>query len=159
MIFSPEYRIYDNCCSVLGDGNEDVSCKMSDANWDFSEEDLSKETISKDDAASFYKSLRCHFIKYLFHPSVAREIKFVLKINQVPPIVNKLAAADVLYNSEHRKDSKILKNRDQLYGNQALLMHSMKTGDLVLGNLDSYTNTELSLLCEKLEFKNISRQV
>ena len=140
-----------------GDGNEDVSCNMTQANWDVAKEDMSGETISKEDAGVYYGGLRCHFVKYLFLPSIARKIKFVLKMNQVPPVINALASADLLYNSEHLKDSKIMQNRDKLFGNQELLMHHLKEGNVVLEKLDSYTNAELSELCEKLEFQNMSR--
>ena len=130
---------------------------MSDANWDIASKDNPGETISKEEASTFFESLRCHFIKYLILPSVAREVKFVLKMNQVPPVVNALAAGEVLYNSEHVKDSKLMKNRDKLFGNQEMLMHLLKTGELVLGDLDSKSNEDLLRLCHKLKFENLSR--
>ena len=134
-----------------------MSCKLTEANWDVAKTDISEETINKKDAELFFERLRCHFIKFLFLPSIAREIKFLLKIDEVPPIINPLASGDILYNSEHLNDSKILKNREKLYGNQELLMHCLKEGHLVLDQLDSYTNTELLTLCQKLDFQNLSR--
>ena len=130
---------------------------MSDANWDITSRDIPGETISKKEASTFFESLRCHFIKYLLLPSVAREVKFVLKMNEVPPVVNSLAAGEVLYTSEHVKDSKLMKYRDKLFGNQEMLMHLLKTGEIILGELDSYSNEDLLKLCHKLKFENLSR--
>ena len=90
-------------------------------------------------------------------PSVARELKLVLNIDEVPPIVNTSAARELIYSSERLKDSKTLKNRDKLFGNQKLLMHCLREGVLVLDQLDSYTKPELMDLCLKLGFENLSR--
>ena len=133
---------------LLGDGNEDVSCRMSKATWQGSSKD--DDTLTKQESDNFFDDLRCHFVNYLIMPSVARELKFVLKIDEVPPIVNTLAAGELFYSSEHLKDSKILKNRDKLFGNQELLMHCLREGLLVLDQLDSYTKPELMDLCLKL---------
>ena len=144
-----------NLCYIAGDGNEDVSCKMTSANWDVSHNP--KETFTSFEAETFYDDLRCHFINYLIFPSIARQVKFAMKMDEVPPVVNALAAGDLLYNSEHLKDSKILKNRDKLFGNQEMLMHCLREGHLVLENLNSYSQAELTELCVKLQFENLSR--
>ena len=113
------------------------------------------DTLTKQESDNFFDDLRCHFVNYLIMPSVARELKFVLKIDEVPPIVNTLAAGELLYSSEHLKDSKILKNRDKLFGNQKLLMHCLREGVLVLDQHDSYTKPELMNLFLKLGFENL----
>ena len=92
---------------LLGDGNEDVSCRMSEANWQGSSKN--DDTLTKQESDNFFDDLRCHFVNYLIMPSVARELNFVLKIDEVPPIVNTLAAGELFYSSEHLKDCKILK--------------------------------------------------
>ena len=130
---------------------------MTDANWDVAKNDQSRETMTKEEASNYLDDLRCHFLKFLLLPSVARELKFVLKMDEVPPVVNALAAGEFLYNTEHVKDSKLMKNRDQLYGNQELLMHCLKEGDLILDKLDSYSKEYLLELCVKLGFQNLSR--
>ena len=113
--------------------------------------------LTKQETDNFFDDLRCHFVNYLIMPSVAQELKFVLKIDEVQPIFNTLAARELFYSSEHLKDSKILKNRDKLFGNQKLLMHCLREGVLVLDQNDSYTKPELMNLFLKLGFENLSR--
>ena len=140
---------------MLGDGNEDVSCNLSKDNWEVSESP--SETLSKLEAEKYFDSLLCRFLKFLIYPSIASKLKFTLKMNEVPPVLNSLASGDVLYNSEHCKDSKILKNRDKLYGNQEMLVYMLGKGEIVLDKLNGYSHNELLELCHKLEFKNLSR--
>ena len=130
---------------------------MTRVNFEASED--AKETMTKVDSETYFDGFRCHFIKFLIHPSIATQIKFTLKMDKVPPVINSLASGDILYNSEHIKDSKILKNRDKLYGNQELLMYMMSKGELKLEKLNEYSNNELAELCRKLEFKSLSRLI
>ena len=60
---------------------------------------------------------------------------------------------DVLYNSEHCKDSKILKNRDKLYGNQAMLVYMIGKGEIVLDKFVGYSHNELLELFPNLSLR------
>ena len=48
---------------LLGDGNEDVSCRMSEANWQGSSKN--DDTLTKQESDNFFDDLRCHFVNYL----------------------------------------------------------------------------------------------
>ena len=139
-----------------GDGNEDISCRMESNSWVPTEPPSG--IFTAEEAQNFYIRLREHFISYLVFPAVfCRNPNFPLKIGGVPPVVNPAIAGDFLYDTEFEKDSHILKNKHALYGSQQNLMSCLRSGDLVMSQLDGYSSDQLSQLCRKLGFENLSR--
>ena len=138
---------YVTTCTTLslaftGDGTEDISCQMESNSWVPSEPPSG--TFSADEAQNFYIRLREHFISYLVFPAVfCRNPNFPMKIGSVPPVVNPVIAGDSLYDTEFEKDSHILKNKHILYGSQQKLMRCLRSGDLVISQLDGYSSDQL----------------
>ena len=75
-------------------------------------------------------------------------------IGQVPPIINPMVAGPHLFNTEHLKNSYVLKNLNTI---QNKLVELIAAGELDLTTLDSMTNGDLKILCQNLDFQNISR--
>ena len=130
------FRISDNYLKTIqGDGTEDISCRMDSQTW------LPTETPSgqftAEEAQDFYIRLREHFIGYLVFPAVfCKNPNFPIKIGCVPPIINPVVAGKILYDTEFEKDSHILKNKHELYGSQQKLMSCLRSGDLVMSQLE-----------------------
>ena len=114
--------------------------------------------FTAEEAEEFYIRLREHFISFLVFPAVfCKNPNFPIKMGNVPPILNPVVAGDTLYDTEFEKNSHILKNKHVLYGSQQSLMQCLRSGDLVMSHLDSYSSDRLLELCTKLEFDNMSR--
>ena len=104
------------------DGTEDISCKMDKTNWTV--EDNVTGKFSASEAEKYWESLRIHFISYLVFPGIfCQQAFFSIKISQVPPILHPSLAGQELFNTEHLKNSYVLKNIHQIQGTQS---HSMK---------------------------------
>ena len=78
-------------------------------------------------------------------------------IGQVPPIINPMVAGPHLFNTEHLKNSYVLKNLNTIQGSQNKLVELIAACELDLTTLDSMTNGDLKILCQNLDFQNISR--
>ena len=97
-------------------------------------------------------------ISYIVYPAVfCLQSRFPVKIGQVPPILNPKIAGHELFNTEHLKDSLVLKNINNIQGSQNKLIELIVSGELDFGALDSLTNNELKTLCQRLDFQIISR--
>lgn len=145
-------------CYFPGDGNEDVSCALSRPNMEVPVK--SDGSFTAKASEDFFLSLRTHFISFLVFPSTfVLNTSFLISVGNVPPIIQPLVAGSVLHNTEHKKDSSVLKNIDALFGNQMKLCELLLSGELVLSNLDGMTDDELVVLCKKLEFQSLTRLV
>ena len=94
---------------------------------------------------------------YLVYPSVFSLTKFPVKIGQVPPIINPKVAGPELFNTEHLKNSHVLKNVKSIQGSQNKLVELLVAGEVNLGTLDSMSHEDLKTLCHQLNFQSISR--
>ena len=91
------------------------------------------------------------------YPSVFSLTKFPVKIGQVPPIINPKVAGPELFNTEHLKNSHVLKNVKSIQGSQNKLVELLVAGEVDLGTLDSMSHEDLKTLCHQLNFQSISR--
>ena len=147
-----------NFCLKIGDGTEDISCRMDTTNWTVEEDVTGK--FSAAEAEDYWKSLRIHFIGFLVYPRVfSQQSQFPVKIGKVPPILNPKIAGPELFNTEHVKDSYVLKNIDEIQGSQNKLIELIVTKELELSSLDKMTNDELKQICQSLDFQRISRLI
>ena len=97
-------------------------------------------------------------LSYLVYPSVfCLQSLFPIKIGQVPPILNPKIAGKELFNTEHLKNSYVLKNVNQIQGSQNKLVELVVAGELDFGTLDQMENSGLKTLCQRLDFQCISR--
>ena len=88
---------------------------MDKANWTV--EDHVTGQFTPTDAEDFWKTLRIHFISYLVYPRVfTQQASFPIKISQVPPVMHPRLAGDVLFSTEFRKNSYLLKNIHDVQG-------------------------------------------
>ena len=151
------FRISDKYLrNIQGDGTEDISCRMDSQTWLPTEAPSGQFTA--EEAEGFYTRLREYFIGYLVFPAVfCKNPNFPIKIGCVPPIINPVVAGKTLYDTEFEKDSHILKNKHELYGSQQKLMSCLRSGQLVMSQLDGYSSDQISALCKKLGFQNLSR--
>ena len=141
---------------VSGDGSEDISCALSKTNLEVPVQTDGSFTLQE--TREFFTSLRIHFISFLVFPwTFCETASFLINLANVPPIVQPLVAGSVLYNTELKKDSGVLKNIDSLYGNQMKLCEMLLSGELILANFDNLSNVELVELCRKLEFQDWKR--
>ena len=93
----------------------DISCRMDQTNWTVEEGVTGKFT--KVQAEKFWESLSIHFISFLVYPGVfCQQANFPIKISQVPPILHPKVAGDTLFNTEHLKDSYVLRNINNIQG-------------------------------------------
>ena len=142
----------------LGDGTEDISCKMDNTNWTVEENVTGKFTASE--AANYWEKLKIHFLSYLVYPRIfCQQALFPIKIGQVPPILNPMIAGQELFNTEHMKNSYVLKNIDEIQGSQNKLIELVVAGEFEVGALDKITNDDLKILCQRLDFERISRYI
>ena len=78
-------------CPIVGDGTEDISCKMDSSNWKI-EENITG-IFSAEDAANYWHKLRTHFVSYLVYPGLfPLQAPYPVKIGQVPPVLNPMIA-------------------------------------------------------------------
>ena len=99
----------------LGDGTEDISCKMDKSNWTVDDDVTGQFTPSE--AEKFWESLHIHFVSFLVFPCVfTQQAPFPIKISQVPPVLHPRLAGDVLFNTEFKKNSYLLKNIHNIQG-------------------------------------------
>ena len=114
--------------------------------------------FTQEEAREFYQDLREHYISFLVFPAVfCKNPNFPLRVGNVPPVMDLILAGDKIYDTEFKKDSHILKNKNMLYGSQQSLMSCLRSGELVMSELDTYSNEKMKELCLKLEFENLSR--
>ena len=147
-----------NFCLKIGDGTEDISCRMDTTNWTVEEDVTGK--FSAAEAEDYWKSLWIHFIGFLVYPRVfSQQSQFPVKIGKVPPILNPKIAGPELFNTEHVKDSYVLKNIDEIQGSQNKLIELIVSKELELSGLDKMTNDELKQICQSLDFQRISRLI
>ena len=100
---------------VVGDGTEDISCRMNQSNWQVAEG--CSGTFSKADSADFYHRLNIHFISFLVYPRVfTSNPNFCLRIGEVPPVMNPRVSGDILFDTEYQASSIF----DQNYGQKGL---------------------------------------
>ena len=88
---------------------------MDQTNWTV-EEGVTGQ-FTKLQAEKFWESLSIHFISFLVYPGVfCQQANFPIKISQVPPILHPKVAGDTLFNTEHLKDSSVLRNINTIQG-------------------------------------------
>ena len=131
---------------------------MEISNWTVEEKVTG--TFTPAEAKQYWDKLRVHFITYLVYPRVfTQQSQFHVKIGQVPPILHLVIAGEVLFNTEHKKNSYVLKNIDEIQGSQNKLIELVVAGEFDPNCLDKQTNNELKILCQRLDFQHISRFV
>ena len=92
---------------------------MDQTNWTVEAGVTGKFTPSE--AETFWESLHVHFVSFLVYPTVFyQQANFPIKIGQVPPIVDPKVAGKTLFNTEHLKDSYVLKNINIIQGESIL---------------------------------------
>ena len=129
---------------------------MDKTNWTVEENVTGKFTASE--AEKYWESLRIHFISYLVFPGVfCLQAIFPIKIGQVPPILHPILAGNELYNTEHVKNSYVLKNVHEIQGSQNKLVELIVAGELDVTTLDKMSNIDLRLICKRLDFASLTR--
>ena len=80
-----------------------------------------------------------------------------MNIGNVPPNLNRLVSGDHLVNTEHEKNSKILRLKSAtINGSQKVMLELLTDKQVDLANLPD-SDDLLKNLCQKLEMKDISR--
>ena len=97
---------------VVGNGTEDISCRMDQSNWQVAEG--CSGTFSKAESASFFHRLNIHFISFLVYPRVfTSNPNFCLRIGEVPPVMNPRVSGDILFDTEYQASSIFHQNYGQ----------------------------------------------
>ena len=85
----------------LGDGTEDISCRMEESSLEPDESEPQSGQFNKEESADFFRKLNLHFIQYLVFPRVfMNNPNFQLKMGQIPPIMNPLLSGATLFDTE-----------------------------------------------------------
>ena len=127
---------------------------MDTTNWTV--EDSVTGVFTPDEAAKYWEKLKVKFISFLDYPRVfCDQSKFPVKIGQVPPIVHPLVAGREMFNTEHMKNSYILKNINEIQGSQNKMIELIVSGEFDVTNLDNMNNEDLRTICEHLDFEQI----
>ena len=88
---------------------------MDKSNWTV-DDDVTGQ-FSPAEAEKFWESLHIHFVSFLVYPCVfTQQAPFPIKISQVPPVLHPRLAGDVLFNTEFKKNSYLLKNINNIQG-------------------------------------------
>ena len=85
----------------LGDGTEDISCRIDGNSW------LPSETctghFTREEAANYYLGLKEHYISYLVFPAVfARNPNFPFEMGFIPPVMELALAGKCLFDTEFK---------------------------------------------------------
>ena len=88
---------------------------MDKINWTV--EDNVTGQFTSSETENFWESLRVHFISFLVYPRVfTQQASFPIKISQVPPVLHPRLAGNILFNTEYKKNSYLLKNIHDVQG-------------------------------------------
>ena len=62
--------------------------------------------FNKKESEDFFHRLRCHFVGFIVFPAVfCKNPNFLLKIGDVPPIMDPMVSGEVLYDTEFKVSS------------------------------------------------------
>ena len=105
----------------------------------------------------------------MFPTVFCRGPNFKLKIGHVPPVMEPIVSGDIILDTEFKVECVyisvprlfiakfLLCRKHKLYGNQQSLMNCLKSSELKMSDLDKLSGEQLTKLCKKLDFQNLSR--
>lgn len=142
--------------SLFGDGTEDISCRLSSVVM--AQDQTSKSEFSSDDLRTFDKEIACYYLGFLVFPSKFLKDGNPNKWKTFPPVVNTLARAENVYNTEVEKDTKLARMKsNNIAGSQKRILDEIFSGQLDPSNLPDALD-DLTQLCTKLEINLTSNK-
>lgn len=81
------FVVFANLIVPIGDGGEDISCRLESEHLALTSSDASDGSFSPEYVDTFLNKLKCFFLEGLVFPRTHMDSRFEMSVNNVPPFL------------------------------------------------------------------------